>query len=64
MKSVKTNDNLQRSGKKYQVLIADENIFVIGKYNHGGSIVNYSRPEIYSNDETINSLASLGFEVI
>lgn len=61
---VKTGDQLKRDNKRYQVIIADRNVFVLGKLKCGGSLVNYSKPEIYSNDESINTLAELNFEKI
>lgn len=65
---VKTKDILFRGKKKYEVVIADDNIFVICpvKYNkkEKSQIVKYSRAEIYANQSSINTLWELGFDVI
>ena len=62
---VKTNDTLVRKGKKYEVVIADDNIFVVCQLKFSKKeksvIVEYSRPEIYANQLTINTLDELGF---
>jgi hypothetical protein len=56
---VKTGDLLTRDGLKYEVLIADKDIFVIG-ITCGGR-TEYDSPEIYSNDKSVMSLDELGF---
>lgn len=65
---VKTNDILLRGRKRYEVVIADDNIFVICpiKYNkrEKSQIVKYSKAEIYANQISINTLWELGFEKI
>ena len=63
---VKTNDVLTRDGKTYEVVIADDNIFVIclmGWDNLQGSwVTHYDVPEIYANQSSINTLEELRFE--
>lgn len=65
---VKTGDVLERSKKAYEVLIADDNIFVIGEIRHdpeeGCKVVSYENPEIYANQSEINTLSELGFTKI
>lgn len=61
MKIVKTGDKLIRDGIKYQVVIADDNIFVICQYT-SETVVNYEHPEIYANQSEINTLSDLRFE--
>lgn len=62
---VKTGDWLDRNMKLYEVVIADDNIFVVCPLKHSKKekclIVKYSRPEIYANQEEINTLTDLGF---
>lgn len=62
---VRTHDVLIRNGKKYEVVIADDNIFVVCPLKYSKKeksvIVKYSIPEIYSNQTSINTLAELGF---
>lgn len=63
---VQTNDVLIRNGKKYEVIIADENIFVICPVTYDkkekSEIVNYTKAEVYSNSIDINTLEELGFK--
>lgn len=63
---VRTSDVLIRDGKKYEVVIADDNIFVVCPivYNkqEQSDIVKYDKPEIYANQESINTLQELRFE--
>ena len=63
-----TNDIVQRDGQKYQVVIADDNIFVICPiiYDNKEScdVVNYEKAEIYSNLKSINTLEDLKFSVL
>ncbi|MGD9161514.1 MAG: hypothetical protein PVG39_24085 [Desulfobacteraceae bacterium] len=59
---VKTGDKLERDGQVYEVLIADDNIFVIGKIDSGQT--DYMYAEIYSNDKNILSLKQLHFKVV
>jgi hypothetical protein len=59
---VKTGDRIERDGQTYEVLIADDKIFVIGKIN--GDQTDYERPEIYSNNKNILSLKELHFKVV
>lgn len=62
---VKTGDKIVRGENHYEVLIADDNIFVIGKTRYdekeGCSVVNYDKAEIYANQSEINTLNELGF---
>ena len=61
----KTGRLLFRKGKVYEVVIADDNIFVvcprIYSKKENSMIVKYSKPSIYSNQSSINSLSDLGF---
>ena len=50
---VRTNDMLIRDSKKYEVVIADDNIFVICPIVYA---------EIYANQSSINTLEELRFE--
>lgn len=63
---VKTKDIIVRDGQKYDVVIADDNIFVICPivYNEEeqSDIVKYDKSEIYANQESINTLEELRFE--
>lgn len=59
---VTTGARLERSGQKYKVLIADDNIFVVGKID--GNQTDYEHPEIYSNNKSILSLEELHFKVV
>lgn len=65
-KLVRTNDILIRDNKKYEVVIADDNIFVICPvvYNkkEKSQIVKYDKAEIYANQSSINTLEELKFE--
>lgn len=63
---VRTNDKLIRNGEKYEVVIADDNIFVICPvvYNkkENSEVVKYDKAEIYANQTSINTLEDLKFE--
>jgi hypothetical protein len=63
---VRTNDKLIRNGKKYEVVIADDNIFVICPVVYDekekSEIVKYNQAEIYANQTSINTLEDLKFE--
>lgn len=63
----KTKDVLIRGNKKYEVVIADDNIFVICPIVYSkrekAEIVRYSKAEIYANQRSINTLRELGFEI-
>lgn len=63
---VRTNDKLIRNGKKYEVVIADDNIFVVCPVvydkKQNSEIVKYDKAEIYANQESINTLKDLSFE--
>ena len=62
---VQTGDWLERNGNLYEVVIADDNIFVVCplKYSKKENcmIVKYSKPSIYANQKDINTLTDLGF---
>lgn len=64
-KIVKTNDMISRGSKTYEVVIADDNIFVACpvKYSRKekSNVVNYARAEIYANQKEINTLEDLRF---
>lgn len=68
MKIVNTNDVLLRGKQRYQVIIADDNIFVIckEKYLKREQCVRtyYNSPEVYSNDSSINTLEELHFSIM
>lgn len=63
---VKTKDVLVRNGQKYEVVIADDNIFVVCPIIYSkkeeSDIVKYSEAEIYANQDTINTLKDLNFK--
>ena len=63
---VRTNDMLIRDSKKYDVVIADDNIFVICPIVYDkkekSEIVKYDKAEIYANQSSINTLEELRFE--
>lgn len=62
---VKTGELLGRGKELYEVVIADENIFVVCPLKYSKKercvIVKYSHPEIYANQTAINTLTDLGF---
>ena len=62
---VKTGDLLDRNMQLYEVVIADDNIFVVCPLKYSkkekSMMVKYSRPEIYSNQSSLNTLDELGF---
>ena len=64
---VKTKDILVRKNQKYEVVIADDNIFVvcpiIYDVEEQSEIVKYDIAEIYANQENINTLEDLKFKV-
>lgn len=65
---VRTNDKLIRNGKKYEVVIADDNIFVVCPVVYDekekSDVVKYDKSEIYANQSSINTLEELRFERI
>lgn len=65
---VKTKDILFRGKKKYEVVIADDNIFVICPIVYSkremSVIVKYAKAEIYANQSNINTLWELGFDTV
>lgn len=64
---VYTGDILKRGGARFDVVIADENIFVVcrrKKYNgRETGETSYRMPEIYSNDPVMGSLPAYQFEL-
>jgi hypothetical protein len=68
MKIVNTNDVLLRGKQRYQVIIADDNIFVICKVNYnkkeGCDVTSYAHPEVYANQSDINTLEELHFSIM
>lgn len=63
MTIVKTGDIIRRGDKTYEVIIADENIFVIAPKS--GSQTYYDdKLEAYSNLPSINTLSDLNFEKV
>ena len=62
---VNTGDFIVRDGQKYEVVIADDNIFVICPivYDEAeqSDIVKYDKAEIYANQKSINTLEELEF---
>ena len=68
MKIVNTNDVLLRKKQRYQVIIADDNIFVICKMNYnkeeGCDVTSYAHPEVYANQSDINTLEELHFSIM
>lgn len=65
-KLVRTNDVLIRDNNKYEVVIADDNIFVICPILYDeqekSDVVKYDKAEIYANQDCINTLEELRFE--
>lgn len=65
---VRTRDVLFRGKKKYEVVIADDNIFVVCPVVYSkreqSQIVKYTKAEIYANQSSINTLWELGFDTI
>lgn len=65
---VRTNDMLIRDNQKYEVVIADDNIFVVCPVIYDeqekSDIVNYDKAEIYANQPDINTLAHLNFTLL
>lgn len=63
---VKTKDILVRDNQKYEVVIADDNIFVVCLVVYDekekSDIVKYDKAEIYANQSSINTLEELRFE--
>lgn len=63
MKLVKTGDKITRNGEKYDVIIADDNIFVLCKFTDENT-VNYDFPEVYANQSEINTLEDLKMSIV
>lgn len=65
---VKTNDILVRGKQEYEVVIADDNIFVICPIVYSkteqSKIVKYDKAEIYANQSSINTLEELKFTLL
>ena len=65
---VRTNDILVRGKQEYEVVIADDNIFVICPIVYSKSeqskIVKYDKAEIYANQSSINTLEELRFTLL
>lgn len=65
---VRTNDMLIRDNQKYEVVIADDNIFVvcpiIYEKKEKIDVVKYDKAEIYANQSSINTLEELRFKRI
>lgn len=63
---VNTKDFLIRNNQKYEVVVADDNIFVICPIvcdeQEQSDIVKYDKAEIYANQSSINTLEELRFE--
>lgn len=63
---VRTSDVLIRDSKKHEVVIADDNIFVVCPVVYDekeeSDIVKYDKAEIYANQDCINTLKDLRFE--
>lgn len=62
---VKKGDVLVRNGICYEVVICDEQIFVVGEMRYlkkeNCISTNFERLQAYSNDESINTLTQLNF---
>lgn len=65
---VKTGNVIERDNIRYDVVIADDNIFVICKhrYKQGKEthITSYLKPEIYANQSDINTLDDLHMQIV
>jgi hypothetical protein len=68
MKIVNTNDVLLRNKRRWRVVIADDNIFVICRMNYnkkeGCDVTSYAHPEVYANQSDMNTLEDLHFSII
>lgn len=68
LRLVNTNDTVIRDGQRYEVVIADDNIFVICPIFYDekekSNIVRFDKAEIYANQDNINTLEELRFEKI
>ena len=62
---VKKGEIIVRDGIPYEVIVCDEQIFVIGPMHYdaeeGCITTDFEKLEAYSNDETVNTLAELNF---
>lgn len=62
---VKKGEVLVRKGIPYEVIVCDEQYFVVGEMcyikKEGCIRTDFERLECYSNDETVNTLAQLNF---
>ena len=65
---VDTGDILTRNFKFYEVIIADENVFVICRMKYSRKqdcmITSYRKPEVYANQSKINTLEELKFRLV
>lgn len=63
---VKTKDILVRDKQKYEVVVADDNVFVVCPLVYDekekSNIVKYDKAEIYANQDCINTLEELRFK--
>ena len=64
---VETGNFITRNNAQYQVIIADENIFIICECRYDEKeesfVTNYEKPEVYSNCTLVNSLKDLNMKV-
>lgn len=62
---VKKGEVLVRGGIPYEVVVCDEQFFVVGEMRYikkeGVIRTNFEHLQAYSNDETVNTLAELNF---
>jgi hypothetical protein len=62
---VKKGDIIVRDGIPYEVIVCDEEFFVVGPMQYIAQErcmrTDFERLEAYSNDETVNTLAELNF---
>lgn len=62
---VKKGDILVRDGLCYEVVLCDEQLFVVGEMRYikkeNTIRTNFEHLQAYSNDETVNTLAQLNF---
>jgi hypothetical protein len=62
---VKKGDILVRDGICYEVIVCDEQYFVVGEMRYlkkeGCIRTNFEHTQVYSNDESVNTLAQLHF---
>ena len=65
---VKKGDFLEREGRVYEVVVCDDDIFVIGEVSYDATecrrSTSYENLEAYSNNNTVNTLADLKFTIM